>query len=422
VAQQHKITAIGFAVCLIAANAQAAEAPAVLDDLSRWLAPGSDLAANLTTQPREILRIEQAGGRPPFLVRFGRLLFRSPLILGERAAQLGLSCDTCHGGGHVNNRLFVAGLSDRPGNIDGAHRFFSAVADDGRLKPINIPSLRGIRWRAPYGHDGRFWSLAQFTRSVIEIEFAGPKPSPVMVDALVAYQIELDHADRPPLSDAGRRGADLFQRDCAGCHIPSAGYLDRLSHDVGTGDRLDTPTLFGLSDTAPYFHDGSKPDLVAVVDYFDSLFGLDYDAAEQHDMLAFLNDVGGQLNPRSEIALATDLKRIADFVDLISVPLNAEDPGLSEQIIDLTRFELGRVYDRFSPPPLAQERLILITWSRRLADIATVAAAENFAKATADLGRWRKNFVTERRQLLAAESASLYDRSALRHAIENASQ
>jgi len=393
----------------------------VLDDLSRWLAPGSDLAANLSSQPREILRIERAGGQPPFLVRFGRLLFRSPLILGERAALLGLSCDTCHSGGHVNNRLFVAGLSDRPGNIDGAHRFFSAIADDGRLKPINIPSLRGIRWRAPYGHDGRFWSLAEFTRSVIETEFAGPPPSPVMLDALVAYQNELDHADRPALSDAARRGADLFQRDCAGCHIPSAGYLDRLSHDVGTGEHMDTPTLLALSDSAPYFHDGSKPDLAAVIDHFDRLFGLGYDAAERRDMLAFLNNVGGQIDPRSDITLASDLDRVADFADLIAVPLNAEDRRLAEQIVDLTRFEMGRVYNRFSPP-LAAERMILITWSRDLAAVGTLAASEKFAKATADLARWRKKFAVERHQLQAAESATLYDRSALKQAIETVSQ
>ncbi len=311
-----------IAVCLFAANAGAAEAPAVLADQSRWLAPGSDLATDLTTRPREILRIEQAGGRSPFLVRFGRLLFRSPLILGERAARLGLSCDACHSGGHVNNQLFVAGLSDRPGNIDGAHRFFSAIADDGRLKPINIPSLRGIRWRAPYGHDGRFWSLARFTRSVIETEFAGPKPSAIMIDALVAYQIELEHGEQPPLSAEAGGGAALFQRDCARCHIPSAGYLDRLSHDVGTGGRLDTPTILGLSDTGPYFHDGSKADLAAVIDHFDRHFGLGYDAAARRAMLAFLNAVGGQIEPRSELTLAADLDRIADFADLIDTPLD----------------------------------------------------------------------------------------------------
>ena len=131
---------------------------------------------------------------------------------------------------------------------------------------------------------------------------------------------------------------------------------------------------------------------------------------------------GGQIEPRSELTLAADLDRIADFADLIDTPLDAEDQRLADQIIDLTRFELGRINDRFSPPPLAAERLILVSWSRHLARIAEVAATENFAKATADMAEWRKTFVAERRRLLAAEPASLYNQSVLKDAIEHAGQ
>jgi hypothetical protein len=66
---------------------------------------------------------------------------------------------------------------------------------------------------------------------------------------------------------------------CASCHGGES-YTDSSTtalHDVGTlksssGNRLgddltgiDTPTLRGIWDTAPYFHDGSAPDLAAVL-------------------------------------------------------------------------------------------------------------------------------------------------------------
>jgi cytochrome c peroxidase len=51
--------------------------------------------------------------------------------------------------------------------------FFNPPADDHVFNPVRIPTLRGIRYLAPYGRDGRIASLREFTRNVIVAEFGG---------------------------------------------------------------------------------------------------------------------------------------------------------------------------------------------------------------------------------------------------------
>jgi cytochrome c peroxidase len=52
-----------------------------------------------------------------------------------------------------------------------------------------------------------------------------------------------------------RRGHEVFVRRCAECH-PAPTYTDRRRHDPGTGEKVDTPTLRGVADSAPYGYDG----------------------------------------------------------------------------------------------------------------------------------------------------------------------
>ncbi|MCK5802991.1 MAG: hypothetical protein KAI66_09175 [Lentisphaeria bacterium] len=74
------------------------------------------------------------------------------------------------------------------------------------------------------------------------------------------------HAGGEPLSGAELRGQILFNDETVGCARCHSGplYTDLRMHDVGTatsderiGPAFDTPTLRGLYDSAPYFHDGS---------------------------------------------------------------------------------------------------------------------------------------------------------------------
>src|ERR1700710_17262 len=102
----------------------------------------------------------------------GNRPFGSLGIFGGVARQAGLSCGTCHVNGAGNAKLFMPKMSTRPGNFDTTGPLFNPKADNFVLDPVRIPSLRGVRYLAPYGHDGRMASLGGFVYNVIVNEFA----------------------------------------------------------------------------------------------------------------------------------------------------------------------------------------------------------------------------------------------------------
>ena len=204
------VASVAITVLLLGASAASAQvqttlaAADALPRLTEWLAPGTDVVRALTERPTEAFSPDIDATAAPFLVTLGRLAFRSPLIFGSYAARGGLSCDVCHTAGGANRDFFVAEVSDRAGNVDVTHGFWRRESEDGLTNPINIPSLRGVRWTAPYGRDGRFASLEDFTRNVIVHEFAGDEPNPLIVDALVAYQRALAFPAAAQVGPAGR--------------------------------------------------------------------------------------------------------------------------------------------------------------------------------------------------------------------------
>ncbi|MED5373137.1 MAG: PKD domain-containing protein [Myxococcota bacterium] len=99
------------------------------------------------------------------------------------------------------------------------------------------------------------------------------------LDALAAYVRSLDATPESPFGQP-EGGEALFEASgCASCH-PAPLYTDSaldVRHDVGTLsegsgmrrdgpiDGLDTPTLLGAWDTAPYLHDGSAETVDAAI-------------------------------------------------------------------------------------------------------------------------------------------------------------
>ena len=289
------------------------------------LPPGSRIL-DQDPLPRLVLNFEEQGIHEADLpmVAFGDMLFDSPEIFGSPAKELGLACSTCHNRSDVNRDLFIPGASHQAGAIDVDGSFFNPMFNDRRNDPLDIPSLRGLRYTGPYGRDGRFASLREFSRNVIVNEFGGAEPTPFMLDSLVAYMLEFDFLPNSKLGaygrltdaapDAARRGEAIFRRtfeqmdgrSCASCHVPSSSFLDGRAHDIGSvsesygGARvgaLDTPTLLGARFTAPYFHDGSKPTLASVVDWFDDRFTLNLAEEERKDLTAYLDAIGDADEP-----------------------------------------------------------------------------------------------------------------------------
>jgi cytochrome c peroxidase len=134
--------------------------------------------------------------------------------------------------------------------------------------------------------------------------------------ALLDYQLSL----KPPKAPRGRydrqaaeRGKNVFrdQAQCSSCHQGPT-LTDVLSGpdrrapflhdpaDVGmdpgyaarsaTGRYRTTP-LRGLLQHPPYFHDGSAPDLLAVVEHYEKLFALNLTPAQKADLVEYLKSL-----------------------------------------------------------------------------------------------------------------------------------
>jgi hypothetical protein len=218
-----------------------------------------------------------------------------------------------------------------PGKYDPRHHAFDGVS----LIPLNSPSvpivippiygLRGVGFETFTG-DGpiSYWnSYVGVGQMGGKGNFRDPRiglfirQTPDLVTpklrALLDYQLSLRTPEAPRRSvnrRAADRGKDLFrnQARCATCHR-GPNFTDVLSgpnhrgpflHDpaeVGmdptyaarsaTGKYRTTP-LRGLLQHAPYFHDGSAPDLLSVVDHYNTLFGLNLTRGQKADLVAYL--------------------------------------------------------------------------------------------------------------------------------------
>ena len=300
----------------------------------RRLPPGADINKQVP-RPRQILNMAARGvdeSQTP-LIALGDMGFDSAYVLGEPARSMSISCNTCHNKGVTNPGLVVPGLSSRPGGMDVSNSFFAGHANNGHFDPLDIPDLRGIRFTAPYGRNGRFSSLREFVRNVIVNEFSGAEPDPMLLDGMVAYLNEFDFLSNAHLnpdgtlnasaSEAARRGEVIFHRpfpqmagrSCATCHVPSGQFVDHQQHDLGTvrgyepysRDRaLDTPTLLGIAHTAPYFHDGSQPTLRAVNEWFNTTFDLALTDGQIADLTAYVETVGEGIDAFEESSYYLD--------------------------------------------------------------------------------------------------------------------
>jgi cytochrome c peroxidase len=356
------LTAVAFGLVIAALHGRVMAFP--VDGDQTALPVNTELNEDALMRPREVFRSESTGYKS-YLVNLGNLAFGSPSILGSVARQANISCGTCHVNGAGNPKFFMPKMSTRPGNFDTTGALFNPKADNGLLDPVRIPSLRGARYLAPYGADGRMASLHDFVRNVIVNEFAGPEPSPVIVDSIVAYLQDIDFLPNPSLGPGGRlvgkiseserRGETLFVRpfphdpnmSCAGCHVPSGAFVDHKQHDVGSGGLFKTPTLRNADFNAPYFHDGRFDSFDQVVAHFDSVFALGLTAQDRKDLVAYLTAVGDGTLPYEHDGAAASLKEINDFATVLDTAIPAGDKNVVALAVDTIGGELRELTEQY---------------------------------------------------------------------------
>jgi cytochrome c peroxidase len=401
------------------------------------LPAGTELNEDAIDRPTELFHSEASQGRKSYLINLGDLAFSSPGLFGGPARRAGLSCASCHVNGASNARLFVPGMSTHPGNFDTTGGFFNPRADDGVLDPLTIPSLRGARYLAPYGHDGRIASLREFIRNVIVNEFAGPEPSPAIADAMVTYLQDIDFLPNPLLGLGGkltdkapaaaRRGEALFNKpfpsdpslSCAACHIPSAAFVDHRPHDIGSGGLFKTPTLLNAKFNAPYFHDGRFADFDEVVAYFDKAFALGLRSEDRQDLVAYLAAIGDGVAPVTPDGVDPRLKEIRDFSSVLATAIPAQDKDVIALAADTIGGELREFSEHFpdrfdkavsgGQKERATARASLKDLVLSLRRVAMGAALNDFAGAAAEYATYEDGLAKIAPALKAAEPWSLFN-------------
>ena len=221
-----------------------------------------------------------------------------------------------------------------PGKYDARHHAFDGV----NLIPLNrssvpvlIPPIYGLRGVGfeTYTADGpiSYWNSyvgvsqmgghGSFSDSRIGLSIQQtPDLVTPKLGTLLDYQLSL-RAPKPMKGSfneqAAERGKQLFrnQARCSTCH-QGPDFTDVISgpqrdvpalHDAtevgmdpvyaarsATGKYRTTP-LRALGSHAPYFHDGSAPDLPAVVNHYDRLFGLNLTPAQKADLVEYLKSL-----------------------------------------------------------------------------------------------------------------------------------
>jgi hypothetical protein len=221
-----------------------------------------------------------------------------------------------------------------PGKYDPRHHAFDGttiIPLNSPSLPIVIPPVYGLRgvgfetftadgpisyWNSYVGV-GQMGGQGLFNDPRIGL-FINQTPDLVTpkLAALLDYQLSL-RAPAPAMGSfdrqAANRGRALFRSEarCASCHQgrtltdvssgpdPSMPFLHHPAETgmdpayalrSATGQYRTTP-LRGLLQHAPYFHDGSAPDLLSVVEHYDRLFGLNLTAAQKADVVEYLKSL-----------------------------------------------------------------------------------------------------------------------------------
>jgi cytochrome c peroxidase len=308
--------------------------------------------------PADFGAMKQAYQRPPVrvvdnpaLVELGRDLFFDPLISASGTT----SCASCHSpqagwssnearskgdSGHLTSRktqtLIGLGYARAPFDWDGRAATLEAQA----VSAIGTGSMSMFQIRAPVKVADIVARIRASDRYPAMFKRALPDAAinlDSIVIALAAFERTIEPVEAPfdrwiagdeqAISEAAKRGFILFngKGNCAGCH-GGWRFTDDKFHDIGTTTTdlgrgreireqalmqfaFKTPTLRSVGLRAPYMHNGNFATLDDAVRHYVS-GGIERPSrsplmkpvaltdAEQKELVAFLNTLGGEAPAR----------------------------------------------------------------------------------------------------------------------------
>jgi cytochrome c peroxidase len=241
-----------------------------------------DSISRIDLPRRELLgHISLGASRSLTLVERGEQLFYS----GRLSHDGWMSCHSCHTDGHSNG-----GLNDN-------------FSDNSFGAPKRVLSLLGLSGTAPFAWNGEVEELeTQIRNSVNQTMQSDRQVSDKNMTAMAAF---LESLVPPPSRDQLRgtldeaavaRGSQVFeQRGCVQCHAPPL-YTTPDRYDVGLedseGNRLfNPPSLRGVGQRGPYFHDNRAESLESVFREHGHPVEGELTESEFPDLLAFLRSL-----------------------------------------------------------------------------------------------------------------------------------
>jgi len=254
-------------------------------------------------------------------VLFGKQVFND--ASDKRMSEIGyMSCASCHYAGASDGRVWD--FTDRGEGLRNTKALvgLGGVVSQGRLHwSANFDEIQDFERdiRHDFGGTG-FMSDADWLARADDMfgtPTAGVSPE---LDALATYLTSLDESPRSPFRNPNgsftadaRKGREVFLRaGCAECHADPTFTNSNSGElfDVGTqlpssGQRLgaeltgiDTPSLKGLWQSAPYLHDGRSSTLMEIFTTY------------------ILDDKMGRTSPLSELELQQMVRYLQELDDV----------------------------------------------------------------------------------------------------------
>ncbi len=157
-------------------------------------------------------------------------------VRGETSRE-GLACASCH-----------------PDGLEDGLTWFTP---DGPRQTLMLAGR--LVGTAPYGWTRGETTLVRYIGSTVQ-RLSGTGFTDARLDGLGRYVKSLSVPARAEGPEEARvaRGREVFESPASGCtecHI-SASRVDGQPHPLGGPTPFDTPSLVGVSVSAPYFHDG----------------------------------------------------------------------------------------------------------------------------------------------------------------------
>lgn len=234
------------------------------------------ISAIRLAEPNSVITVS-LGTRPEFsAIDRGELLFHTARLSHDRW----FSCASCHVDGHTNGQL-TDNFTD--GTFGTAKR---------------VLTLRGIANTAPYAWNGRFTTLTAQIAHSVQSTMQGDPLAEQQASDLAAYLNSLPAIPNKQSHDpvSLKRGAALFAAmNCRDCHTPPQ-YTSNQIVDIDLRDerglsQFNPPSLRGVSQNGPYFHDGRAKTLEEVFTRARHQLDHELSPAELRDLIVFLSSL-----------------------------------------------------------------------------------------------------------------------------------